>query len=171
MNSKSNSNSTNHVNSNDIIDHTNTIIPTGIRWSRHWSTHAFRDIPKAQCTFKPLWVHGILQFYFVCHIHKSSKRGFVKGGIRMLFANRPVKFRMLFANSTHHWHQQHRFVIRISFADSPHTLRRPAAAVRTRVLSRPPRSSQCFIILDWNESFDYYFEMLDYNSEIIVNWN
>ena len=33
--------------------------------------------------------------------HKSSKGGFVKGAIRILFASQPVEFRMLFADRVH----------------------------------------------------------------------
>ena len=32
--------------------------------------------------------------------------GLVKGDIRILFANQPVKFRMLFVNPPHFWHHQ-----------------------------------------------------------------
>ena len=50
----------------------------GIDQYRHWSRHAFRDIPKAQYTFKSLLVHGILQFTMLitlrCALHRCSSR-------------------------------------------------------------------------------------------------
>ena len=50
----------------------------GMNISRHWSRHAFRDIPKAQYTFKSLLVHGILQFTMLitlrCALHRCSSR-------------------------------------------------------------------------------------------------
>ena len=50
----------------------------GMNINRHWSRHAFRDIPKAQYTFKSLLVHGILQFtMFItlrCALHRCSSR-------------------------------------------------------------------------------------------------
>ena len=46
--------------------------------NRHWSRHAFRDIPKAQYAFKSLSVHGILQFTMLialrCALHRCSNR-------------------------------------------------------------------------------------------------
>ena len=46
--------------------------------NRHWSRHAFRDVPKAQYTFKSLLVHGILQFTMLitlrCALHRCSSR-------------------------------------------------------------------------------------------------
>ena len=58
-------------------------------------------------------------------ILEDLARVLVKGGIRMLFANRPVTLRMLFANSSHlgHHTKQHRFCIRISFSNPPHKFR------------------------------------------------
>ena len=51
---------------------------SGMNISRHWSRHAFRDIPKAQYTFKSLLVHGILQFTMLitlrCALHRCSSR-------------------------------------------------------------------------------------------------
>ena len=50
----------------------------GMNINRHWSRHAFRDIPKAQYTFKSLLVHGILQFTMLitlrCALHRCSSR-------------------------------------------------------------------------------------------------
>ena len=50
----------------------------GMGINRHWSRHAFRDIPKAQYTFKSLLVHGILQFTMLitlrCALHRCSSR-------------------------------------------------------------------------------------------------
>ena len=50
----------------------------GMNISRHWSRHAFRDVPKAQYTFKSLLVHGILQFTMLitlrCALHRCSSR-------------------------------------------------------------------------------------------------
>ena len=44
----------------------------------HWSTHAFRDTPKAQYMFKFLSAHGILQFTMLialrCTLHRRSNR-------------------------------------------------------------------------------------------------
>ena len=46
--------------------------------NKHWSRHAFRDIPKAQCTFNNLLFHGILQFtMFItirCILHRCLNR-------------------------------------------------------------------------------------------------
>ena len=46
--------------------------------NRHWSRHAFRNIPKAQYTFKSLLIHGILQFTMLitlrCALHRCSSR-------------------------------------------------------------------------------------------------
>ena len=51
---------------------------SGRNISGHWSRHAFRDIPKAQYTFKSLLVHGILQFTMLitlrCALHRCSSR-------------------------------------------------------------------------------------------------
>ena len=51
---------------------------SGMNISRHWSRRAFRDIPKAQYTFKSLLVHGILQFTMLitlrCALHRCSSR-------------------------------------------------------------------------------------------------
>ena len=51
---------------------------SGMGINRHWSRHAFRDIPKAQYTFKSLLVHGILQFTMLitlrCALHRCSSR-------------------------------------------------------------------------------------------------
>ena len=50
----------------------------GMNENRHRSRHAFRDIPKAQYTFKNLLVHGILQFTMLialrCALHRCSSR-------------------------------------------------------------------------------------------------
>ena len=53
-------------------------IACGMNINRHWRRHAFRDIPKAQYTFKTLLVHGILQFTMLitlrCALHRCSSR-------------------------------------------------------------------------------------------------
>ena len=53
-------------------------IACGMNINRHWRRHAFRDIPKAQYTFKSLLVHGILQFTMLitlrCALHRCSSR-------------------------------------------------------------------------------------------------
>ena len=57
--------------------------------------------------------------------HKSSKGGLVKGGIPMLFANQPVKFRMSFAPLPHLWHHQKNTgcAFAMLFANPPHKFR------------------------------------------------
>ena len=46
--------------------------------NKHWSRHAFRDIPKGQSTFNNLLFHGILQFKMIitlrCILHRCLSR-------------------------------------------------------------------------------------------------
>ena len=68
----------NPENSNDEKSTSSNAYTLPIRLWRLWSRHAFRDIPKAQYTFKSLLIHRIMQvamlITLLCDLHRCSSR-------------------------------------------------------------------------------------------------
>ena len=111
----------------------------GRKINGHWSRHAFRDIPKAQYTFKSLLVHGILQFTMLitlrCALHRCSSRDIRrwKLWIKWEAANR----------HRHRW--QNKLPKNGSFTekeDGPMLIHYPRAMHQDAIISIPTQSSQ-----------------------------